>query len=81
MAEETVDTPIVIGEVKRFNKHGTTDLDHFEVTDAEGVIYRLSDEILAKAAKDAKGCTRMITFRPVTGKLPELIGIAPEPSK
>ena len=74
-AAECVDTPIVIGEVKKFSD------GHFEVTDAEGVVYRLSDEILAKVAKDAKGCTRMITFRPVEGKLPELIGIQPVEAK
>ncbi len=65
--QSPVEAIVLIADVKRFAD------GHFEVVDAEGVVYATTDEGVAKAAKDGKGFSRRVHFQPVDGKAPVLL--------
>jgi hypothetical protein len=66
--EDTVDANVTIADVKKFAD------GHFEITDADGVVYTTTDAIIATSAKDEKGSVKTIVFRPVAGKPPVFVG-------
>lgn len=66
--EDTVDANVTIADVKKFAD------GHFEVIDADGVVYTTTDALIASAAKEEKGSVKTIVFRPVSGKTPVFVG-------
>jgi len=73
--QEGIEVNVTIEDVKRLNKKGSDVLDHFEITDSDGVIYTTTDATIASIAKEAKGRSTGISFLPVDGKLPEMVDI------
>jgi hypothetical protein len=65
---EPIEATVTIGDIKKF-KDG-----HFEVSDAEGVIYTTINEDIATLIKEAKGQVKKIEFLPVEGKNPVFVG-------